>query len=105
MIDIESSLMQVQIHAADDGGGTLADLDRFEGQIKSSQAGGTCRIHGQAWTGEIQRKRDTVGDAPEKRVRHDLIAGVLFLGAENLIHRPYRTDVYADLAGSVFAGQ
>src|SRR5262249_26229481 len=47
LIDIEFGLMEVQVYTAYEGGGTIAGMDRFTGQINGRQAGGTRRIQRQ----------------------------------------------------------
>ena len=104
-IDIQFGLMQVEVHAADDGCGTLACMDRFTSQINGRQARGTRRVYRQARAGEIHPIRNAIGNAPEKRVGSGRVAGVLFLDANDLIHRPYCTNEHAYISRRVLLCQ
>src|SRR5262249_28193147 len=105
LIDIEFGLMEVQVYTAYEGGGTIAGMDRFTGQINGRQAGGTRRIQRQTWPGEIETIGDAIGDAPEKRIGNYLIAGVLLFDSQHLIHRPHRADEHAYVSRLVFPRQ
>src|ERR1051326_4020510 len=88
-VDIQLGLMQVQVYTADNGGRALAGMDSFTSKIDGGQAGGTCRIHRQTGTRKIHPIRDSIGDAPEKRMGRYLCRPcVLPFYAKYLIHRP-----------------